>query len=157
MPVTVIHPRLTTTDPAAGFRAHAYAAAGAFYAGAGVFDAGHAGYADRAGDGARAGSGEREPPIACRTGALQLPSPTYEPHRSIVWVASGPRVVALAVEGERDTENASYVDAVAETNVNMVLEQIRSESAVLAEMEASGEIALVGAMYDVSSGEVRWL
>ena len=62
-----------------------------------------------------------------------------------------------AVGGERDVENATYVDAVAETNVEMVLEQIRSESSVLAEMESSGEIALVGAMYDVTSGEVRWL
>ena len=62
-----------------------------------------------------------------------------------------------AVDGERDVDNDGYVDAVAETNVRQVLEQIRSESAVLAEMEASGEIAMVGAMYDVSTGQVRWL
>lgn len=62
-----------------------------------------------------------------------------------------------AVEGERDTDNAEYVDAVAATNVRMVLDQIRTDSPVLAEMESNGEIALVGAMYDVSTGEVSWL
>ena len=62
-----------------------------------------------------------------------------------------------AVDGARDSENTQYVDAVAETNVRMVLNQIRSNSPVLAEMESAGEIALVGAMYDVSTGEVRWL
>lgn len=61
------------------------------------------------------------------------------------------------VEGEREVDNDPYVDAVAEANVRNVIAQIRSDSPVLAEMETSGEIALVGAMYDVSSGEVRWL
>ena len=61
------------------------------------------------------------------------------------------------VEGDRDADNPTYVDAVAETNVRNVMEGIRTESTVLAEMEAAGEIALVGAMYDVASGRVRWL
>lgn len=62
-----------------------------------------------------------------------------------------------AVDGERDASNAEYVDAVAETNVRQVLDQIRADSPVLAGMEADGSIALVGAMYDVASGEVRFL
>ena len=62
-----------------------------------------------------------------------------------------------AVEGERDATNDPYVDQVAETNVRMTLDAIRSQSEVLAGMEESGDILLVGAMYDVSSGEVRFL
>ena len=63
----------------------------------------------------------------------------------------------VAVEGERDTDNAAYVDQVAETNVRMVLDEIREQSPVLAEMEQDGSIAIVGAMYDISTGEVRFL
>lgn len=62
-----------------------------------------------------------------------------------------------SVDGERDVDNATYVDAVAEANVGMVLDEIRTQSPVLAEMESNGDIHIVGAMYDVASGEVRWL
>lgn len=61
------------------------------------------------------------------------------------------------VDGSRDVSNDTYVDAVAEANVHHVLDQIRADSPVLAEMESNGSIALVGAMYDVASGEVRFL
>ena len=62
-----------------------------------------------------------------------------------------------AVEGARDASNRAYVDAVAETHVRLGLDQIRGRSPVLAEMEANGEIAIVGAMYDVATGAVRFL
>ena len=56
-----------------------------------------------------------------------------------------------------DREDPAFVDAVAEANVNLTVEAIREKSKVLAEMEAAGEIAIVGAMYDVASGQVRFL
>jgi carbonic anhydrase len=62
-----------------------------------------------------------------------------------------------SVTGERDVTDLDYVDRVAEANVALVLRQIRDESPLLVEMEQAGDIALVGAMYDVSSGEVRFL
>ncbi|MDH3224137.1 MAG: carbonic anhydrase family protein [Gemmatimonadota bacterium] len=62
-----------------------------------------------------------------------------------------------AVEGERSVDDEAYVDQVAETNVSLVLEEIRAKSAVLAEMEQAGEISIVGAMYDVATGAVRFL
>ena len=62
-----------------------------------------------------------------------------------------------AVEGERDVDNAEYVDGVAEENVRMVIEEIRRESSVLATMEQEREIRIVGAMYDVSTGVVRFI
>ena len=62
-----------------------------------------------------------------------------------------------AIEGERDVDNADYVDGVAEENVRMVIAEIRRESSVLATMEQEGEIRIVGGMYDVSTGVVRFL
>ena len=62
-----------------------------------------------------------------------------------------------AIEGERDVDNADYVDGVAEENVRMVIAEIRRDSAVLAAMEQEGEIRIVGGMYDVSTGVVRFI
>ena len=62
-----------------------------------------------------------------------------------------------AIEGERDADNAPYVDGVAEENVRMVIAEIRRESSVLATMEQDREIRIVGAMYDVSTGAVRFI
>ena len=61
-----------------------------------------------------------------------------------------------AIEGERDVNNADYVDGVAEENVRMVIAEIRQESSVLAAMEQEQEIRIVGGMYDVSTGIVRF-
>ena len=62
-----------------------------------------------------------------------------------------------AIEGERDVDNAAYVDGVAEENVRMVIAEIRRESSVLATMEEEREIRIVGGMYDVSTGAVRFI
>ncbi len=62
-----------------------------------------------------------------------------------------------AVRAEVDEADPGFADRVAEANVGLVLASIRSRSPVLAEMEAEGEIALAGAMYDVATGEVRFL
>ena len=62
-----------------------------------------------------------------------------------------------AIEGERDVDNAPYVDGVAEENVRLVMDEIRRESPVLATMEQEREIRIVGAMYDVSTGVVRFI
>ncbi len=61
------------------------------------------------------------------------------------------------IEGERDVDNAGYVDGVAEENVRMVIAEIRRDSPVLATMEEEGEIRIVGGMYDVSTGAVRFI
>ena len=39
----------------------------------------------------------------------------------------------------------------------MALENIRNQSVILKEMEENGEIAIVGAMYDISDGKVTFL
>ena len=49
------------------------------------------------------------------------------------------------------------VDKVAEHNVQHSIIRIRKESAILKDMEQSGKILIKGAMYDVATGEVRFL
>ncbi|MCO5724419.1 carbonic anhydrase family protein [Robiginitalea marina] len=57
----------------------------------------------------------------------------------------------------RTSQNLKFVDAVAEMNVKMAIDDIRSQSKILYDMEEVGEIAIVGAMYDLSNGKVTFL
>jgi len=57
-------------------------------------------------------------------------------------------------ESQRNSQNLEFVDKVAEKNVLLTINNIRQHSPVLAEMEDNGEIKIVGAMYDISTGEV---
>ena len=56
----------------------------------------------------------------------------------------------------RNSKNLDFVDRVAKMNVNLTLEDIRTKSPVLSEMEENGEIEIVGAMYDIHTGEVTF-
>jgi len=57
---------------------------------------------------------------------------------------------------ERTSANLKFVNEVARKNVALTIAAIRSGSGVLAEMEAQGEIQILGAMYDVATGEVSF-
>ena len=57
---------------------------------------------------------------------------------------------------ERTSKNIDFVNNVARTNVQMSIDRILNESTVLAEMEANGEIAIVGGMYDIATGKVTF-
>lgn len=59
-------------------------------------------------------------------------------------------------EEKRNSKNLEFVDAVSKKNVELTLENIRSQSVILKEMEEKGEIKIVGAMYDIASGEVEF-
>jgi len=67
-------------------------------------------------------------PVACR-GAEQLPA----------------------------AEKQSFVDAVARRNVSRVVERMRQESQTLDGLVREGKIAILGAMYDVVTGEIGFL
>lgn len=59
--------------------------------------------------------------------------------------------------GERNSKNRDFVHDVAVANVRLTTAHILEKSSVLGDMEAAGEIAVVGAMYDVASGQVTFL
>ncbi|MEQ8767551.1 MAG: carbonic anhydrase family protein [Planctomycetota bacterium] len=58
---------------------------------------------------------------------------------------------------ERTSANARFVQDVATQNVYLSIDAIRSKSDILREMHDAGEIDVVGAMYDVESGAVKFL
>lgn len=50
-----------------------------------------------------------------------------------------------------------HFDHVAEANVRKTIADIRARSSVISAREETGQFRIVGAMYDVASGEVTWL
>jgi len=68
-----------------------------------------------------------------------------------------PAVDATEYSGERSAKNYGFVDAVARKNVELTMADIHQRSAVLAEMETSGAIKIVGAMYNIQTGVVEFL
>jgi len=65
-------------------------------------------------------------------------------------------VSSPADESERTSANINFVNAVAAKNVEMTMEDIRSKSPILKEMEDNGEIKIVGGMYDIATGKVSF-
>jgi len=68
-----------------------------------------------------------------------------------------PAVAATAYAGERTSQNAAFVDAVAATNVRQTVADIRSRSGVLDGLAKRGKIAIVGSMYHLLGGRVEFL
>lgn len=64
---------------------------------------------------------------------------------------SEPKDVSL-----RNSKNSEFVDNVAKVNVQLTIDRIHAESPILTEMEKNGEIMIVGAMYDINTGEVNF-
>lgn len=59
--------------------------------------------------------------------------------------------------GEQTSKNPDYVTHVSVENVKHAIKSIREQSPILREMEENGEIMIVGALYDMDSGEVKFL
>lgn len=57
---------------------------------------------------------------------------------------------------DRSSANGEFVDRVAEINVHHVMNEIHKKSPVLDEMLRSGDIAMIGGMYNVETGEVEF-
>lgn len=68
-----------------------------------------------------------------------------------------PAVKLVAYDGNRTSANDEFVAMVCESNVLNTIEQIRIGSPILKEMEDSGQIKIVGGVYDMDSGVVTFL
>ena len=66
-----------------------------------------------------------------------------------------PAIPETKFDGERSSKNASYVDAVARTNVVLGVAEVRRRSPILATLETKGSIKIAGAMYDLATGVVE--
>jgi carbonic anhydrase len=59
--------------------------------------------------------------------------------------------------GERNSKNKEFVEAVAEANVRLTVQRIRELSPILRSMESEGQIKVVGSIYNLETGRVRFL
>jgi carbonic anhydrase len=62
-----------------------------------------------------------------------------------------------AVENVNPMEDKVDIDEIAAMNVRLTMEDIKQRSTILRELWEAGEIAIEGAMYDVSNGQVTFL
>ena len=62
--------------------------------------------------------------------------------------------VSSNYQGETSVENDGFVQQVADKNVLLAVESIKQQSPVLNAMISTGEIGLVGGMYDIATGKV---
>ena len=58
--------------------------------------------------------------------------------------------------GVRSSKNPAYVNLVAINNVKLAMAEIRAKSKILREMEDRGEIKIIGAGYDLDTGQVTF-
>jgi len=56
----------------------------------------------------------------------------------------------------RTGSNEAFVKSVTINNIHLVMDQIRKQSSVIAEMESQGYVQIAGGLYDVTSGEVSF-
>jgi carbonic anhydrase len=63
---------------------------------------------------------------------------------------------SLTYAGSKTSKNIEFVDMVVRENVKITVQNIRNQSSILKEMEASGEIKIIGAYYDMDNGEVTF-
>lgn len=68
-----------------------------------------------------------------------------------------PAVEKVAYDGDRTSGNPVFVHKVCEQNVRKAIDDIRSQSPILKEMEDEGRIKIIGGIYDMDTGEVEFL
>ncbi|MCM4171986.1 carbonic anhydrase [Arenibacter sp. TNZ] len=70
--------------------------------------------------------------------------------------------VKPAIDAEKETKknrtgsNESFVSNVTINNILVVMEQIRKQSSIIADLEKQGNVKIVGGLYDVTSGGVTF-
>ena len=57
---------------------------------------------------------------------------------------------------ERNSTNKNFVKNVSKNNVLHVVHQVREQSPILCDMENTGQIKIVGGMYDLDNGQVTF-
>jgi len=60
-------------------------------------------------------------------------------------------------KGVKNSKDAAYVEYVTKNNIIHNVEVIKTKSPILKEMSDKGEIKIVGAYYDLNTGEVEFL
>ena len=61
------------------------------------------------------------------------------------------------LHGEKNSKNHDFVEAVGEENVRLQMRNVQEKSPVIKGLLDSGKALLVGAVYDLETGKVRFL
>ncbi|CAA0158947.1 putative Carbonic anhydrase [Tenacibaculum maritimum] len=67
------------------------------------------------------------------------------------------KLASEQVAGENNSSNSAFVAKTVENNVKLTIDRIREKSKILQEMEDNGEIAIVGGVYSLKTGQVTML
>ena len=62
-----------------------------------------------------------------------------------------------SISSPHDSSNTTFVNAAIEENVNQTIDQIRSMSPILKDLEDKGQIQFKGGVYKLASGKVEWI
>ena len=62
-----------------------------------------------------------------------------------------------SISSPHDSSNTTFVNAAIEENVNQTIDQIRSTSPILKDLEDKGQIQFKGGVYKLASGKVEWI
>ena len=114
-------------------------------------DPGHGPYAVRRRDGRR--QLRQHGRVRRRGHRLSAPGP----HRPRHPAGHRPARRSASSRNQSPAEKGPFVDDVARRNVARVVEEILQESQTLGDLVADGRIAIVGAMYDVATGNIEFL
>ena len=69
-----------------------------------------------------------------------------------------PAVESLSdYEGDQTSANPEFVHLVAKANVRLTMADIRKRSGIIKGMEAQGQLAIAGALYDMKTGAIEFL
>ncbi len=63
---------------------------------------------------------------------------------------------ATGVPGDRSSKNGAFVEQVTRENVRLTVQALNDRSAVLRSLVEAGQLAIVGAMYNVATGRVSF-
>lgn len=87
-------------------------------------------------------------------GAVKAGIDKFEAGDNVAHLMSTIEPAIEKVGGERDSSDKDYVEEVVKTNVEMTIDDIRERSPIMAGLEKEGKIKIVGAYYDLHTGEV---
>ena len=62
-----------------------------------------------------------------------------------------------SISSPHDSSNTTFVNAAIQENVNQTIDQIRSMSPILKDLEDNGQIQFKGGVYKLASGKVEWV
>jgi carbonic anhydrase len=62
-----------------------------------------------------------------------------------------------ATEGEANSKNLEFLNLAIEENVRQTISDILEQSEIISEMDSTGDLLIVGGVYDLATGRVAWL